>query len=316
MLAGAELPLLRAGRPPHEREAVRRRLRGPGCRPRRRARQGVHGGNASTRSSSKRRAGSSRSRTSTPSSAPIGEADALVIPRARPQVPGGGLHTGLVGCAGAHPAAPRRKRLSLRHRRGSGRGGAGELCVPRARMAPRRRRRRTDARRVAGGSSFRRGVLRPRRERDSALHGADRPRRPEGRRALSGAPTASPRSSRRVLRAARLSARARPRGGLASDPDGRRHICARGLEHPRAHRRPAGRGRRRVVDPAGQRDTCDARSPGRVLEGVSRAAALVCGDTARARLPRRHGGPAARARGVRGRPVGRSSDGCARSSRE
>ena len=155
-------------------------------------------------------------------------------------------------------------------------------------------------RRVAGGSSLRRGVLRPRRERDSALLHADRPWRPEGR------PRSPERRRRRraslgwVLHRVRLSAGARSHGGVARDPARRRHICARGLEYPRAHRPPAGRGRRRVVDPAGRRDTRHAPSPGGVLEGVPRAAALVRGDTGPTRLQRRHGRPAARARRVRG----------------
>ena len=50
---------------------------------------------------------------------------------------------------------------------------------------------------------------------------------------------------------------------LAPDPARRRDICARGLQHNRAHR-PTLRGGRRVVDPTGKRNPRDAR-----LSGVS-----------------------------------------------
>ena len=106
---------------------------------------------------------------------------------------------------------------------------------------------------------------------------ADRPQRPEGRQCSRRAPTVSPRSSSGGLHWARVSARARPRAGVARDPDRRRHRWARQLDHARTHPQPARRGRRRVVDSAGQLDTCDAQAPNRLHEGVSRAAAGVRG---------------------------------------
>ena len=64
---------------------------------------------------------------------------------------------------------------------------------------------------------------------------------------------------RRALRARRLSAQADPAARLAPDPARRRDICARGLQHNRAHR-PTRRGGWRVVDPTGKRNPCDAGS--------------------------------------------------------
>jgi hypothetical protein len=80
-----------------------------------------------------------------------------------------------------------------------------------------------------------------RRAGDGALHGADRPRRPEGR----------PRSPRRRRRrayvwgpsASRVSARARPRARLR--PGSSADTCSR-TQHARAHRGPTRRGRRRA----------------------------------------------------------------------
>ena len=239
----------------------------------------------------------------------IGESDSLVfreLARKYPDVIFISVWSGAQGLTLRHPAA---QRLSLRHRRSSGRGGAWQLCLPRTGMAPRRGRRRHDTRRVAGGSRLRRGVLRPRRGRDSALHGADRPRRPEGRPRSPGRRRRRRADVRRALRARRLSARARPassarpRPGLVAGTyvleDSNALVpIARGLR----------RGGRRVVDPAGKRNTRDARLSGqRIHEGISRAAALGCGDTARVGLQRRHGGPAAGARGLEWRPVGWSS---------
>ncbi len=145
----------------------------------------------------------------------IGESDSLVfreLARKYPEVIFIPAWSGAQELTLRHPAA---NVVSLRHRRSSGRGGAWKLCVPRTGMAPRRGRRRHDTRRVAGGSSLRCGVLRPRRGRDSALHGADRPRRPEGHPRSPGCRRRRRAHVWRALRASRVSARARPQARLA-----------------------------------------------------------------------------------------------------
>ena len=54
-------------------------------------------------------------------------------------------------------------------------------------------------------------------------------------------------------------AEADPLARLGSEPARRRDVCARGLQHHRADRRPSRRGGWRVVHPAGKRNPCDAR---------------------------------------------------------
>ena len=171
----------------------------------------------------------------------IGESDALVfreLARKYPDVVFIPVWSGAQGLTLRHPAA---NVYRFDTDEAQDVAGLGSYAYRELGMAPRRDRRRYDARRVARGSSLRRGVLRPRREGDSAVHGADRPRRPEGRRRSSGRRRRRRADVRRALRARRLSARARP--GCSARPrpgSSPAHMCSRTPTPSCPSRPPAG----------------------------------------------------------------------------